>query len=162
MPRRRKGRGRVFSVRQSRPKDKQIFCFNQVILGVTQTNYVCYTISFPGTVAGLLWDFRCGFGTVTPQIFYWCVQICRQNINIPVINTAGNGASFITPEQNVMAFGAMTTGVVSAGNDHDMSQGRTKSMRKLMGGDRLILSVAGLAAGTNGSFLGMLQWFILS
>lgn len=130
--------------------------------GNGQNNTVLYTFTFPGTVAGLMWDFRFGQSTLLAEALVWAIHVVRDGIVAPTINSAADNTPLYQPEQNVLAWGAMNLDRTTTGDDTDSSTGRTKTMRKLMGGDTLQLAVRMSLAGSNATFYGAVQFFILS
>jgi len=161
MPRRRKTRGRVFSVRQSRPKDKQIQTVALAVSGGTRSDLTLATITFPGTIAGLMWDLGGGAPTGGFCNAIWIISVIRQGLAPSQINLASG--NMIQPEQNVMAWGCVSMDTAAAaGTSVWRETGRTKSMRKLMGGDILNLSCRAIGAGVAFTLFGAVQFFILS
>lgn len=169
MPKRRRTRG-TYSLKKVRPKDKQI-------IGVSGANFntvdnyaqVLYTASFPATVTGLRWELSFSHTTKLYQNVNWAIVILRQGVTASPLSTAANGTLY-APEQNVLAWGVCTlTGApvdaTSAGTGRpvDTDMGTTKSMRKLMGGDRLVL-LANLAETVDAPLRmqGAIQFFLLS
>lgn len=78
-------------------------------------------------------------GNTTAQAnLFWAIVIVRDGLSASTIATS-DGAAMYEPEQDVLAFGVVSTADLDAGAGPAVVnwEGTTKSMRKLMGGDKL-------------------------
>lgn len=133
----------VFQSSARRPIDKKIFAHLDQALDATQTNTTMLTVTFPCTITGLRWDMSAvpDAGTGVAMIRWAIVVVHDGN----AAATMGQSGDFYTPEQDVLAFG---TGQTTGGVDEIHWNGATKTMRKLMGGDLLVLCQVGVATNT--------------
>lgn len=169
MPKRRRVRGN-YGIKKVRPKDKQI-------IGISGNNFnavdrfeqTLYTATFPCTVTGLRWEFSWGASGKTYQNVNWVIVILRQGVISSTFSTAVNNTIY-APEQSVLAWGCCNvtghaTPATGAGTGQpiDMDHGSTKSMRKLMGGDKLVM-ISNLSETTDPTLRcqGAVQFFLLS
>ncbi len=141
-----------------RPIDKQIINVAQTV-DASQAQTTLFTFTFPGTVTGLMVDlsFIQDAGTGTGA-YSWVIVALREGTTLSTISLT-NAGSLYQPEQNVMMWGRGTS-IRSTGDNavRNYSQ-RTKTMRKMMGGDTLVF--ASLGEATNTHFLnGAVQFFI--
>lgn len=170
MPKRRRTRA-TYNIKKVRPKDKQIIglSIGNGFATVNTFNQVLYTATFPATVTGVRWELSYGNTGHPFQNINWAIVILRQGVNIGALSAAQN-VTLYSPEQNVIAWGIVSfTGGIDddaaavSGKPVGEDMGSTKSMRKLMAGDRLVF-VNSLA--TNGDaairLQGAIQFFLLS
>ena len=145
-------------VAMQRPRDKTI----QTVLlttSTTQQDNTLVTADGPCTIQGLRWQFNFSGPTTSADTCYWAIYRLKEGYSIPTMDLT-NGNQLIEPEQEVITWGTLRTLDRDAGTGPGVlhQEGSTKSMRKLMKGDRLILSVlAGSAA--SGRFDGAVQYF---
>jgi len=143
MKRRRTEAGFVAVTSTKRPIDKQLIAINKSLVAATQTTTTLVTSTFPCTVTGLRWNISWLNGVTTGR-FDWAIVIVRDGLAVSNIANS-DGSSFYQPEQDVLAFGCAgalaTTG--TAGPVVRLWEGSTKSMRKLMGGDAIVLVMLG-------------------
>jgi len=138
-----------------RPVDKNLIAIAITGLDATDQTTTLVTATFPCTIVGLRWDFSViqtgGTGICT---FHWCIVILRDGLTQPTI-AVSDAATFYNPEQDVMAFGA-----TSIDNNTQTKQymGSTKTMRKMMGGDKLVFVCKGIATNTSRAD-GVIQFF---
>jgi len=138
-----------------RPVDKNLIAIAQTAIDATDQTTTLVTATFPCTIVGLRWDFSiiqtAGTGICT---YYWAIVILRDGLTQPTI-AISDGSTFYNPEQDVMAFGA-----TSIDNNTQTKQymGSTKTMRKMMGGDKLIFISKGVATNTS-RVDGVIQFF---
>ncbi len=138
-----------------RPVDKNLIAIQQTGLDATDQTTTLVTVTFPCTIVGLRWDFSvmqtAGTGICT---YHWCIVILRDGLVQPTI-AVSDGATFYNPEQDVMAFGC-----TSIDNNVQSKQylGSTKTMRKMMGGDKLVFVSKGIATNTS-RVDGVIQFF---
>lgn len=139
-----------------RPISKEIKVVTQATIDATQVNTSLFTATYPATVVGLRWSLTCAgdAGTVEGK-HQWIIQLVKESITIPGMATS-DGSSMVTPEQNVLAFGAG----ISLHDNYSINYiGDTKTMRKLQGGDRIIFSAIGVATNTT-RIHGAIQFFL--
>lgn len=159
---RARGSNGPFVVQRSakRPIDKALVVVNQSTTG-TQQKTDLLTTTFPCTVTGLRWSLT-AFGSATgEQLLYWAVVIIRDGLSASTIATS-DGASLYDPEQNVLAFGVVRLADRDAGAGPICAnfEGSTKSMRKMMGGDKL--SFISITDGNTINVDGCVQYFCKS
>jgi len=139
---------------RARPTDKSLVVINEIVAaGQITTDLV--TATFPCTATGIRWDLSACAAGATVTGIYWAIVIVRDGDSVKTIATS-DGSTFYAPEQNVIAYGV---GVCDGnrGDQVDWS-GHTKSMRKLMGGDKLVFVSIGDAANNN-NLRGCIQFF---
>jgi len=147
------GAGRTTGSR--RPVDKQLTAVNKDATAGAQVTTTLITVTFPCTIVGLRWDLNffqdAGTGTA---IGAWAIVVLRDGVTQPTI-AISDAAQFYNPEQDVMAFG-----MFAIDNNTETSQfiGTTKTMRKMMGGDKLVFIDLGIATNTHG-LRGVVQFF---
>ncbi len=155
--------------RVARPIDKQIISIALTTDGSNQTT-VLFPATFPATVVGLRWDINSRFNTFDEQAteenhIGWAIVVVPQG---EVANNIGlaDGSTFYAPEQNVMAAGIQTLGqtLVSAvgltAANTEVSEGSTKAMRKLRGGDQLVYIQKANLATSKLDVFGLIQFFL--
>ena len=136
-----------------RPIDKALININLNDVSATQQTTVLLAPAAACTVLGIRWSMfiEGDAGSVgSPHEFRWAI------IQLPDGRTAEeldstNAGSLYEPEQQVLAFGI---GVSRVSSTSSVSQfvptivGKTKSMRKLRVGDRVVFIVKGIATET--------------
>ncbi len=138
-----------------RPVDKQLVVVNKSAVDATQVNTTLVTVTFPCTIVGLRWDMSViQQGGTGNSIFAWCINVLRDGGTQKVMSTS-DGTTFFAPESDCLAFGF---GGIDNNVDGRHYNGSTKTMRKMMGGDKLIFSVKGIATNTT-TVLGVIQFF---
>jgi len=123
-------------------------------------------MNFPGTFTGLKWSLcflavnsTNAQNVSAPVPIGWAIIRLRQGVAISGINLADH-ENFYTPEQDVLACGTIST--VSGSTNPVLVEGQTKTMRKLMAGDRVVFKIAaglGAVANTNAVVNGIIQYF---
>ncbi len=138
-----------------RPVDKQLTAINKSSVDATQVATTLVTVTFPCTIVGLRWDLDfaqdAGTGLCAGK---WAIVVLRDGVTQPTI-AVSDGAQFYNPEQDVMAFGSI---LIDNNTETKKSIGNTKTMRKMMGGDKLVWIYAGVATNTS-SARGVIQFF---
>ncbi len=128
-----------------RPTDKKIIAVLKAGIDGTQVATTLITATFPCTIQGLRWVLNltqdAGTGTAFTN---WAIVILRDGLTQPTIAST-DGATFYQPEQDCIVFGSNTI-------DNNVQswhlEGHTKSMRKLMGGDKIVFIIVGSATNT--------------
>ncbi len=153
---------RVIQVSTRRPIDKQLVNVAQS-LTTTQTSTVLITATFPCTIVGIRWQLNFLNNITTGATrSRWCIIRLKQGLTASTIATS-DGSSLFDPEQECLVWGVSftTDKDIGAGPQSVHMEGETKSMRKLMGGDRLVLIAINDTA--NGALLdGVVQFFCKS
>jgi len=141
-------------VTPKRPIDKGLV---NVIHGIstTQAETTLITATFPCTVTGLRWEIGAIGGPQSTSV-RWAIIIVRDGNSANTIG-ASDGSDLYAPEQDVMAFGVQWCPDTDNGNSNIHWTGSTKSMRKLMGGDKIIFVTKG--SFSNGTVNGCVQLF---
>lgn len=161
MPKYQRSRRTVVQTSTKRPVDKKLITVGQA-LTASQINNTIYTATFPGTVTGLRWDIAISSENTdgaTSQKCYWVIARVKDGIAAGNMSVSPAGSNLYTPEQEVLAFGVHNLGI-NTGDNSDRLSGSTKTMRKLMGGDKLVFSILG--GNTNMVCEGVIQFFIKS
>ena len=137
--------------------DKLLIVVSLNSLNATQQQTILTTATFPCTIVGLRWNISV-FATAGTAAcdFFWAI------VKVPDGNTASamaisDGAVLYAPEQSVMTWGCAD---VAPGDNPDTVTftGDTKTMRKMMGGDKLIFICKGEATNETG-VRGIVQFF---
>ncbi len=140
---------------RKRPIDKALIVITKDGIDATQVQTILFTATFPCTMVGLRWELSAVQAAGTGFCKgVWAIIIARQGITVNnMVQT--DGSTLFAPEQDVITWG-------SWGIDNNVETtvriGDTKSMRKLMGGDRLIFIMKGIATQTTSMF-GVVQFF---
>ncbi len=150
--------GRVFA--SKRPIDKALINVFKSGVDGTQVTTTLVTATFPCTVVGLRWDLSMlTDGGTTPGSYGWAIVIVRDGVTVSTISLT-DGGTFFAPEQDVMAYGSGVLQQIDIGSGHHYN-GSTKTMRKLMGGDKLLFLFIGVATQTT-LVRGTIQFFCKS
>ncbi len=152
------GSSRVFrTTGAKRPVDKILINVLHNNIDATQVTTVLVTATFPCTVTGLRWDLTLQqFAGVAFGTYAWVIAIVRDGLTIPTL-AISDGSTLYKPEQDVLAFGH-GMGALAALGMLSKYNGSTKTMRKMMGGDRIIFILVGEATNT-ASCEGCIQFF---
>ncbi len=148
----------IILARTKRPIDKQII---NVALAVdaTQRTTDLFTFTFPGTVTGMMIDLTFAQDAGTGNGAYsWVIVQQREGTSISTISLT-NAGSLYQPEQNVMMWGRGTSHRATNDTPAREYTQRTKAMRKMMGGDKLVFVTLGEATNTH-LLNGAVQFFI--
>lgn len=144
---------RTFSAK--RPIDKAIISIANTAVTGTQVVTTLATITFPCTIVGLLWDISAGTSAGSSNgTAAWAIIVVRDGEAANTI-ALSNASTFYAPEQNVMAFGYT---VLNTGQQAIHWNGKSKTGRKMMGGDLLQLIIVGEDTNT-AEFRGAIQFF---
>ncbi len=146
-------------VTPKRPIDKGLINISQS-LSTTQVQTVLITSTFPCTITGLRWILTSLNDNAIPNLVRWAIVIVRDGLSASTL-TSADGTTLYAPEQDVMAFGVMQMG--GTGNNTGLVQhdeGNTKSMRKLMLGDKILFITK--SATSTGDIDGCVQLFCKS
>ena len=130
-----------------RPIDKSLVIVNKTAVDGTQVATTLLTATFPCTVTGIRWSMGAiaDAGTAISQV-RWAIVLVKDGLSASTM-ASSDGASLYDPEQNVLAFGYAALNDAAQGSAMPF-QGETKTMRKLMGGDKLQFIVASEATNT--------------
>mgnify|MGYP000332636614 FL=1 len=148
--------------RNKRPVDKALIVVNKTGVGGTRVNTDLVTATFPCTITGLRWSMgvQPDGSTGTGRIL-WAVVVLRDGGTLGTMSVSDAGTVY-TPEQDVMVFGASSLlPNTSTINQAVQFEGSTKTMRKLMGGDKLVFIAIGENINTAELF-GVFQFFCKS
>lgn len=139
-----------------RPIDKNLKAVNLATSG-GQDNDTLFTVTYPATVTGIRWSLAAqSTDGVAQSNIYWALVVVKDG-EAPKTLAFTGAASFYSPEQHVLAFGCMQLGPSNT-SSYQLSEGHTKTMRKLAGGDTLEI----IAASETGSasLKGVVQFFM--
>ncbi len=159
--RRRTAAGGAFTIprAQRRPIDKDLIGIVITNAGTVQRTTVLKTTTFPCTITGLRWSWTFASpltGDSTQGI--WVIAVVPDGEAINTISIS-DGATIISPEQSIVAFGSYGADNIALGGPGVMLiEGSTKTMRKLRGGDVLLFACI-MSAGTAGRIRGTVQFF---
>jgi len=149
----------VRTTSRKRPIDKILVNVSQST-DATQVSTTLLTATFPCTVVGLRWDLTVLTDAGTGRgVYSWVIVIVRDGVTASQMSHT-DGATIYAPEQDVMAFGKGVNQITGLTDGHQYN-GSTKTMRKLMGGDKLQFLAKGEATDTQ-SFVGGIQFFCKS
>ena len=132
---------------RKRPVDKVLVNIVKGSLDGTQAATTLLTATFPCTVTGLRWDlsFITDSGSAPGQ-YAACIIIVRDGITASAL-ALGDGSTLYAPEQDVMSYFSGVNQQTDIGSGAHYV-GSTKTMRKMMGGDKLIFIAKGQATNT--------------
>ncbi len=145
----------VTVARARRPVDKVILVVG-LALNATDDSTVIHTATYPATMTGLRWDFNfLQSGGTGVASYVWAIIYLRDGETIDNL-TFANGASLYSPEQNclVWAFGS-----IDNNTETKQDRGSTKTMRKMMVGDQIVVAALGVATNTT-AMTGGVQLFL--
>ena len=150
----------VAAASSTRPIDKTITALTHT-LSTTQTDVILTTATGPCTIRGLRWNLWDNSSGTASDLTYWVIYRLKEGYTVPTISTTNN-TQLMEPEQEVLVWGVLSARDGDAGTGSAMSQdkGETKSMRKLMSGDRLMLSTRSIG-NAGATFNGAVQFFCL-
>ena len=144
-----------------RPVDKRIVSVLKSAVGTSQQTTTLVTATSACTVFGIRWSFWCDGDTGTEgaqHTYAWAIVRQREGATLVSLNT-GDGNTFYTPEQDVLAFdqghNRGDAATASAMTDKTHWNDKTESKRKLMIGDKIVFIINGIATDTvrcEGSF----------
>ncbi len=142
-----------------RPIDKSIINVVDGTVTSTQSDHLLTTATGPCTVKGLRWNLHFKNNSTASDYAMWAIYRLKEGYNIPTISTT-TGTSLLEPEQEVMVWGVFQGTDIDAGTGPAImsDKGETSTMRKLMAGDRLYLSVTAGSANNN-VLTGAIQFF---
>lgn len=142
---------------QKRPIDKSIInVLKQGTSAQQSTDLVVAT--YPCTVTGLRWQLSAATDASNNCSFSWAIVLLKDGNSANAI-ASSDGSTFYEPEQNVLAFGycdCLDKDAAAGPGIHNFD-GTTKTMRKLMGGDKIVMLVK--MSTSAGSFAGPIQFF---
>lgn len=141
--------------RARRNVDKVMIVVSHQGQNATQVTTTILTSTFPSTVTGIRWDltFDQEAGTGASEMD-WAIVLVKEGQGPDTMQSA-NAAIFYEPEQNCLVFGHST---VRNQLQTNHETGTTKTMRKMMVGDRIVFIFAGTATNTS-SVHGIIQLF---
>ncbi len=138
-----------------RPIDKNLVAISKGGVDATDNTTVLITATFPCTIVGMRWDFTtfqaAGTGTA---VAHWAIVLQKDGATLGTL-AISDAAAFYEPEQECLSFGVSC---IDNNVESVRFNGSTKTMRKLMGGDRLVFIVKGTATDTT-SLRGVIQFF---
>ncbi len=138
--------------------DKRFVFVSKYGIANSQVTTVLTTATFPCTIVGLRWDMHMvqDVGTGLASLV-WSIVVVKSGNSTPAFSV-GDAGTFMVPEENVLVYGTfLSTGVDGESIGQHIS-GSTKSMRKLQGGDVLLIALQGVATNTV-AFRGNIQFF---
>lgn len=130
--------------RARRPIDKVIHVFSHID-DSSQNEAIITQPTFPATMTGLRWDFMVSQAASTGIAHIaWAIVFVRDGETIDAISISDN-STFYNPEQNVLSFGY---GQIDNHVNPIHYSGSTKTMRKMMVGDKISFISLGVATNT--------------
>ena len=152
-------RARTVEFKTKRPIDKKLISIDKGTLNTTQVSTDLLTATFPCTITGLRWSLAIiqdgGAGSCKAD---WAIVVAREGI-APDTLVSSDGSTTYNPEQDVLTFGS----VLFRDNQNSViADGSTKTMRKLMGGDKLVFIARGSSAVDTIGINGIIQFFCKS
>jgi hypothetical protein len=147
--------------------DKQIITVANDAITTTGESTLLYTVTVPGTVVGLLWDFDIYQDTLDSGAFSakygWAIHVVPQPGDaVTTKPLLADTNDFFTPEQHVLAWGTgvgIHTALTEADNKKNF-KGTTKTKRRMYAGDKLYLTVRCASATDKVAYFGAVQFFI--
>ncbi len=153
-----------------RPISKSMIAFSQPIGNNTTTQEInLFITTFPCTVTGLRWELNSPMESTNfteEGYFSWAIVVVKEGNDANSLPSGAitSGLSFYNPEQNVLAAG-MGYPVPQQSTAYSLQwDGKTKTMRKLQTGDRLVLlySKGEIDTTSDAFFGGIVQFFTKS
>lgn len=133
----------VVTASQKRPIDKRIIFFDHSSTAASAQlqTAIIPSATFPCTATGIRWEVIIDSADAlnAPDIL-WAIVILREGVAADTLTFSG-AAAIYTPEQNVLAWGysRAISNASSAGPELQRWDGTTKTMRKLMAGDQIVM-----------------------
>lgn len=122
-----------------RPTEKVLRNISKSALAAaTQVTTTLFTCTYPGTMTGLRWHLS--FCDVTASLaipIQWALVVVKEGNSVTNLSQSDAGTLY-NPEGNVLAFGNF---LLASGNQSTDFIGNTKAMRKLMGGDTVVMVI---------------------
>ncbi len=142
--------------RPKRPINKSMINVDKDGVDGTQVETVLITATFPGTMTGLRWNihFTQDAGTALCE-WAWAIIIAYQDETIDTVGST-DAATFYAPEKNCLVMGR---GAIENNEGTIIESGKTKTMRKMQVGDRLVFLIKGVATNTT-HCQGTIQFFM--
>ena len=138
-----------------RPIDKNLVSVLLFALDTSQQNQTLVTVTFPCTIVGIRWNVaHSQFGGTGFCRASWCINVLRDGGTQKNMSTS-TGSTFFAPESDCLVYGVS---VIENNSESKIFEGSTKTMRKMMGGDKLIFSALGVATNTS-QVEGVVQFF---
>ena len=151
-------------VTRSRPLAKELIAIAKDDVTSTQVVTVFLTATFPCTITGLRWDLNfLQDGGTGASAGHWCIAVVREGVTVDTLSLT-DGATFFSPEANVMAFGVnlgQATPASTVNLKGASETGSTKTMRKLQTGDTLQWVFVGTTTHTQ-QVRGIIQFMCMS
>lgn len=149
----------VIFVRTARSVQKEVVFVAKSAIAGTQVTTTLFTITNPATMEGLRWSLSAAqdAGTATTTLD-WAIVVVRSGTTVSTA-ARSDGGTYYAPEGNLLTFGV----AVNTGNDigHETWDSTTKTKRKMMTGDQLMLIATGQATNT-WQLSGIIQFFLKS
>lgn len=142
-----------------RPIAKELVCISKTAVSTSQVQTDLVTTTFPNTITGLRWSIGFANNATVDSSFRWAIVVIRDGLQADTMG-ASDAASFYNPESNVLAFGVhhlASSAATGPGPATMNTEGDTKTMRKLQGGDKLAFIVKASAASVDVE--GIVQFF---
>lgn len=138
-----------------RPIDKALINVIKATIDATQVSTTLATASNACTITGIRWMIAhaqdAGTGLCSLQ---WALVIVRDGNSANTINQSDAG-SFYDPEQNCLVF---AQSIIDNNTETKIFEGNTKTMRKMLIGDKLVFIAKGAATNTS-TIRGTVQFF---
>lgn len=137
--------------------EKALINVDKSAVAAAQVNTTLVTVTFPCTIVGLRWDlsFTQDAGAGNGQ-YAAAIVVDREGQTANTLSLT-DGSTLYQPEQDVMSYFSGENAPAAVGNGRHYV-GSTKTMRKMMGGDRLQFIILGVATNTT-SVHGTIQFF---
>ena len=140
-----------------RPINKRLVAARMTGLTSLQMSTTLRTFTFPGTVTGIRWSISFSNVTINTETpYFWAIIIVKDGKTQSVMATS-DAADFYDPEEECLVFGTL---VLTPTGDPVTVNGSTKTMRKMNGGDQLMLIAIGKFALETANLDGIVQFFI--
>jgi len=138
-----------------RPIDKALITVSKNGVNNTQATTTLATVTNPCTICGLRWSlsFLQDAGAGNADLI-WAIVVARDGNSANTLSQT-DGATTYAPEQDVLTFGST---FIDNNVETHLFEGTTKTMRKMLIGDRLIFIARGVATNTVG-IRGVVQFF---
>ena len=132
------------------------------ITGSAQDDTVLMTVVDPVTVGGFIWDLNSTAVTDPasgPGYAYWAIVVVREGVTVGTLGVA-NGSPPYQPEENCIVAAGVNVGDIGLGTAiGHQHQGRSKTMRKLKGGDTVHFIMRGSQATQVMTTIGVVTFF---
>ncbi len=136
--------------------------YSATTVGTNQTDLTLMTVVDPVTVGGFIWEFDSSSQVdpaAGPGLSTWAIVINREGVTVGTLGIASGSAPY-QPEENVIVAGCINVGEAAPATLTVIkTKGRSKTMRKLKGGDTVHMIQRGFVGTQSVTTCGVITYF---